>query len=258
MSVLVSPQIPSRARELVRQIWPQLPRENWQETHYTVVADTFKALGGARDGGQRVVESTLLRRFTIPNLVQDYRWTVQWTSNLADHLLIERMGTGKRVTIYEHKICLLNHLQYGQDCPVPRDALEEALDTLNLLFPPTDPATHRYLKAQHRPFHQLGFCSRNVKRDLQHYRYWQNNLVDLLHDLEEQPYGLGQLRLDKDRRNLLQFATFWIATIVALLTVISIAFGVVSTVYAARQYNLALAQACSTPDGAVNLPEYCS
>ncbi|KEY74547.1 hypothetical protein S7711_11126 [Stachybotrys chartarum IBT 7711] len=43
MSVLISPMLPSRARELVRQIWPQLPRKSWQETHYMSLAQHFES-----------------------------------------------------------------------------------------------------------------------------------------------------------------------------------------------------------------------
>lgn len=42
-----------------------------------------------------------------------------------------------------------------------------------------------------------------------------------------------------DRRNKMNFATFWIAVLVLVLTIVSIACGTVSTLYSVKQYNLA-------------------
>ncbi|KAH8742785.1 hypothetical protein F5882DRAFT_423926, partial [Hyaloscypha sp. PMI_1271] len=58
-------------------------------------------------------------------------------------------------------------------------------------------------------------------------------------------------------RNVAGWATFWIGILVLILTLVSIAFGTVSTVYAIKQYELALAQACSTEGAAQLLPNYC-
>lgn len=64
---------------------------------------------------------------------------------------------------------------------------------------------------------------------------------------------------------MLAFTTFWIATAVGVLAVMGLAAGVVSTVYAKKQYDLALlqyalslAQACAAPGAAEQLPGFCS
>ncbi|RYP68711.1 hypothetical protein DL771_006512 [Monosporascus sp. 5C6A] len=224
------------------------------------ISNSFQRLKTAHHDGVSTPES-IPGHFTIPYLTKNYRWTVQWSDNLTEHLTLD--WANKIVTIYQHKICLLNHLQYSQDCPIPQDVLEEALDTLNVLFPPSDIATQRYLGDQGRLFHLLGYCNRDDYRDLEHYAYWRKNLRQLLGELRDPPYGWRQLRLDENRRNLKEFAMFWIAAVVAVA--LAVGFGIASTYFAARgydiavaQYKLALAQACSAPGANITLPEYCS
>ncbi|KAH8889239.1 hypothetical protein GQ53DRAFT_723424 [Thozetella sp. PMI_491] len=200
---------------------------------------------------------------TAELLVNNYGYTVSWTSNLADHLSID--WKHKIITIYEHKICLYNHLRFQDNCGISHSVLEDALDTLNLLFPFQDDATKRFLVKHKKPFYGLGFCGRPRKLDLSEYQHWQGRVSDLVYLASGPPVGLQQLRLDKDRRNLLSFATFWIATGVGVLTLVSIAFGIAATVYGVMQYNLALkqyqlsvAQACLDPAARVQLPDFCS
>lgn len=76
-----------------------------------------------------------------------------WTSNLAEHLQIDEQSNPKTVTIYEHKIWLWNNIQASakdsklrSQCVVPSAAIEEALDTHNLLFPFGDAATAKLLR----------------------------------------------------------------------------------------------------------------
>jgi len=192
---------------------------------------------------------------TIAYLVNTCGFRVYWTHNLADHLTID--WKIKVVTVYEHKICLWNHLKSTEESAVPKAVLEEAIDTLNLLFPFGDAPTRGFLSRQEKPFYSLGFCKRPRVLELEKYSYWQEKVEDLIDVFNMPPQGLQQLKLDKDRRNFMQFATFWIATVVAILTILSIAFGTVSTVYAVKQYKLALAQACSAPGAASQLPQFC-
>ena len=83
-------------------------------------------------------------------------------------------------------------------------------------------------------------------------------------DITEEPArGFQQFLLDKDNRNLLEFATFWTTAVVAFLTILSIVFGTVATVYSIKQYDIAVAgyalasaQACADPN--ITLPGYCA
>jgi hypothetical protein len=64
---------------------------------------------------------------------------------------------------------------------------------------------------------------------------------------------------------MLPFWTFWIASAVGVLTIVSIGFGVVAAMYGVLQYNLALkqyqfsvAQACLDANVSEKLSQFCS
>ncbi|KAK4168458.1 hypothetical protein QBC43DRAFT_310264 [Cladorrhinum sp. PSN259] len=177
---------------------------------------------------------------TAEFLVKYRGYTITWTDNLAAHLTID--WKNKTLTIYEHKICLSNHLRFSTSCVIPEDVLGEAIDTLNLLFPFQNDSTKRFLTKHKKPFYGLGFCGRPRKLIIGDYSYWRSRIADLVHILAGPPVGLQQLGLYYKGENLLQFATFWIATAVGVLTLLSIALGVAAIVYGVKQYDLALKQ----------------
>jgi hypothetical protein len=181
---------------------------------------------------------------------------VIWTSNLADHLVVN--WKSRVMTVYEHKICLWNHLNSSAEPIIPREILEEALDTLNLLFPLNDTRTKEFLQQNGKPFYGLGYCKRDRVYDVGRFYFWRDSIAELMEIMNEGPRGLQQLALSKDGKNAMTFATFWVATLVAILTIISIAFGTVQTVYSIKQYRLAVAQACAAPGAKEALAGYCS
>ncbi|KAG7290306.1 hypothetical protein NEMBOFW57_000305 [Staphylotrichum longicolle] len=200
---------------------------------------------------------------TMTNLVTNFGFSIRWTHNLLEHLSIDWVG--RVITVYEHKICLWNHLRFKEDSALPAAILAEAIDTLNLLFPFGDTATEALLRKHGRPFYGLGYFGRKRALDLDDYSYWRKRIEELQQVLEGPPSGLQQLALDRNRSNVLAFTTFWIATAVGVLAVMGLAAGVVSTVYAKKQYDLALlqyalslAQACAAPGAAEQLPGFCS
>ncbi|KAI1737803.1 hypothetical protein F4680DRAFT_206549 [Xylaria scruposa] len=204
-----------------------------------------------------------LGRFTMRYLIDKHGWTVSWTSDLTEHLSVNPRT--KFVKVYEHKICLLHHFKFEglHPCPIPREAIREALDTLNLLFPSEDVLTQRYLQDEGKSFHRLGSCNRDNYRDLSHYHYWHTGLAQLLRATEEEPLGFKQFILDREHRNFREVTTFWLAVVVIVF--LTLGFGVISTVFAAKsyqvammQYNLDLAQACSMPGARVSLSRYCA
>ncbi|KAI3343175.1 hypothetical protein F4824DRAFT_133600 [Ustulina deusta] len=155
-----------------------------------------------------------LGRLTMSHLIDKYGWAVSWTSDLTEHLTVN--SRTKVVKMYEHKICLLHHFEFGHECPIPQEAIKEALDTLNLLFPSEDVPTQRYLEDEGRPFHLLGSCNREDHRDLAHYRYWHKGLGRLLSVIDEEPPGLQQFVLDREHRNFREVTTFWLAVVVII------------------------------------------
>lgn len=207
-----------------------------------------------------------LEQCTMARLIERHGLQVCWTSNLAEHLKISAHSKPKTVTFYEHKIWLWNHFQASTKDPssphrsvVPPAAIEEALDTHNLLFPFGDPATARLLKREGKEatIYGLGSCGRRQKVNLEHYEYWRQEISDLLDILSQTPSGKAQLFADKDGKNLLQIWTFWTAIAFGLLAVAGVVTGIYSAVYANMSYQLALAQACSAENATDLLPTFC-
>ncbi|KAK5636479.1 hypothetical protein RRF57_012191 [Xylaria bambusicola] len=210
------------------------------------------------------------RGFTMAHLCKAYGFRVVWTDDLRDHLSVD--WENQRIMVYEHLIYLYNFLMHPAPIPIPIEIFEEAIDTINLLFPSDQKRTKRFLRSEHRIFNRLGYCGRERRMRLSDYRHWRERITVLKEVLEDPPKGHHQLVLDKERRNFLNWATFWIAFVVALLTIISIAFGIVGVVYSVKSYRIALeslhvgvqqtelaiAMACTDTEMAARLPQYCS
>ncbi|KAH7028804.1 uncharacterized protein B0I36DRAFT_324596 [Microdochium trichocladiopsis] len=223
--------------------------------------------------------SSTLKRLNMATLVKSFGYSIRWTDNLKEHLTIK----SKQVWIYKHKLLLAALLQTPRNNRtdiIPRPVVEEALDTLNLLFPPGHRKTGKLLKQHSQAFHSLGYCGRRPaathRPSLQDYPYWGAKLQALLAALDEPPaLGVRSMFLRKDKRNLVESVNFWLALLVAVLTVASIVLGVLGVVYAKlsfdvgresleltrQQWLLSLAQACAggeEPQGATQLAGFCS
>jgi len=184
-------------------------------------------------------------RLTVANLVALAKVDVEWTSNLVDHLDFDRATN--TLKIYQHKICLLNHLNHAkkEDPFIPLAIIEETIDTLNLLFPIGDKATKYLLASEGQVFNAVGNCSRQSYPDLKRYVYWGERLQELTNILNEPPQTFKELMSGratiKDSINLWNLS---IAAFVLFLTIMNIAFGVFATVYTYKQYQLARFQFC--------------
>ncbi|KAK8103489.1 uncharacterized protein PG998_010522 [Apiospora kogelbergensis] len=191
-------------------------------------------------------------------LCQRRGFKVYWTSNLADHLNVN--WRYKTITVYEHKIFLWNTLQYSSNSLTPPWILVEAIDTLNVLFPLGDEMTNKLLQRHSKVLSGIGYCGspRHKCLDLAKFSIWRDSMADLVEIMNEEPSGVRQLALESDGRNMLPFLTFWVAIVVATLGVLSIPFAIVSMKYTVKQYDLALAQACSAPGAQDSLPHYCN
>lgn len=205
--------------------------------------------------------------FSIANLAHYYGFQVKWTSDLAQHLSID--WEYKQITIFEHVICLRNHLAYPDDCPLPKKFVGEAIDTIKLLFP-DDKDTKAFLSRDGRKFLKIPF-GRERSLSLGDFSYWETEISQLLDVWEQGPSGWSQLQLRPDRSNFLEYSTFWAAAVVLLLTVISIVFGVAGLVLAkkaldvsvksldvsVKSYELSLAIACAEANATETLPAFC-
>jgi len=191
-------------------------------------------------GGDTKVLSRIDPAFTAAYLVNICRIKLHWTNNLSNHLEFDR----KRwiLSVYQHKICLLNHIKAEEDTLIPKDILEEALDTLILLFPFGDSSIKRLLARNGQSvFYGLGNCNRNRSLNLARYEYWNEEVQDLIDAFNEPPRSWKQLITD--RRNMMDWAAFWIAVMVGVLTLVSIPCNIVQAVYSVKSYHLTTMQA---------------
>lgn len=204
-----------------------------------LIRDCFQASGYASNEQHKYIDTA----FTVENLRKICRVNVQWTANLKDHLSYDRSTS--TLHLFPHKICLISHLE---SCHVlPHDFVSETIQTLDLLFPFGQEGTRKYLDQTGQTFYRTS--SRDLSRatDFGEFRYWRKRLEDLHDVFHQTPRNISQLWYD--RRNPLQWWTFWLAALIALL---SIVFGIISAYTSFQQvalarenYELSVLQACS-------------
>ena len=200
---------------------------------------------GAFPSSQSLIDQEVLidPSFTAENLHKMCRVRIKWTANLKDHLMLERSTA--TLHLFPHKICLISHLE---SCNVlPKELVVETLRTLDLLFPPGKESTYKFLELTGQNFYRIS-SGNNVKPiDFGEFQYWRKRLLDLHNVFVQAPTSISQMWYD--RRNPLQWWTFWLAGVIATLTVI---FGVIASytgfkqvALAEKAYQLSLSQACS-------------
>jgi len=210
-------------------------------------------------------------RLTLEYLCTYHSFDVLWTSNLKEHLQIQWQGKHQSrplIMIYQHKIFLWNELRFPSHSLLPPPLVSEALDTLNLLLPYNSTHTSKFLASNKRThLYALGWCGRSSLplHNLSHYHYFRDQIAELSDIVNGAPTGIPQLKLDRGARNLMGFLNFWVALLVGVFTIFSIAFGSASLVLSKWQYDLgvvqyqlSLAQACLTPNATSLLPRFCA
>ncbi|EON67720.1 hypothetical protein W97_06863 [Coniosporium apollinis CBS 100218] len=171
------------------------------------------------------------KMFNARNLSQIAGIQIEWTDNLADHLRIID-DEDKKVAIFHHA----SFLRYNRSPLFPDGLAEETLRTLALLFPQTDKDSLKWFKKL--PC-SLGLDKTLVKcghlrvdsRQIENFRFWHDRLVILKQVFDEsRPSTLLQWWCD--RRNGVQWYTFWVAILVLFLTIF---FGMVQSIESALQ-----------------------
>lgn len=188
---------------------------------------------------------TLDMSLTAVELMKKRGVRVRWTESLLDHLKLEGQAGERSLSIYAHKLRLINHHKDLELRMFPRAMLEEAICTLDLLFPVSDPETIDFLSAENIHFNGLApYDAIPALSSLNEFVYWRRNLEQLLRLLHGPPETTGQML--RDKRNLIGL---WVGVLGVLAA--TIIFGVIATALAAmqyvvavRSYDLALAQAC--------------
>ena len=132
----------------------------------------------------------------------------------------------------------------------PPGLMEETLRTLALLFPQSDKDTAKWFKKlPHSPHidRQLVKCGhlRADDRQIENFKFWHDRLVILKEVFDEsRPRTLSQWWCD--RRNGVQWYTFWVAILVLFLTIF---FGIVQSLEGALQVYKAYHPTETCPQG---------
>ncbi|KAK8112957.1 hypothetical protein PG984_013483 [Apiospora sp. TS-2023a] len=132
-----------------------------------------------------------------------------------------------------YKSPLLTNLCQSSESLLPDGLAEETLQTLALLCPSTDRETRRWLPRIPSIDQCLAHCGRlkTELRQIERFHFWRDRLVMLKQAYDEaQPKTLTQWW--HDRRNGVQWYTFWVAVLVLVLTIL---FGLIQSVEGALQ-----------------------
>jgi hypothetical protein len=181
----------------------------------------------------------LPRDFCEKSLTRKAAIKLEYTSYLSDHLAL----VGKsRLRIFRHASAIQQAAASSKDYPYPPGFLEETERTLALLFDPADKGTlKRTRRIERRDAADLEAAMKSVvdldeRLDLRNYPFWQERLLAIQQVYDEaQPKTMKQWFFDD--RNRINWATFWTAITVFILTVV---FGVISSVTGAMQVYIAL------------------
>jgi hypothetical protein len=127
-------------------------------------------------------------------------------------------------------------------CPsqtFPKDLAEETLNTLALLFPSSDMETEQWftkLRLTHEYDtldSQLTKCGylKTGKRQFENFKFWHDRLV-ILKQVFDESHPSTFKQWWHDRRNGVQWYTFWVAIVILFLTIF---FGLVQSIEGALQ-----------------------
>ncbi|EPE36969.1 hypothetical protein GLAREA_09132 [Glarea lozoyensis ATCC 20868] len=165
--------------------------------------------------------------FNARNLVRIGGFKIEWTNNLADHLRILN-DDEKKVAIFSN----FSFLKVQENSPMfPDGLIDETLRTLALLLPRSDVETRKWYRKVSNKFlldPQATQCNslRLMDRHIDRFHFWRDRIVVLKEMFDEaEPRTL--LQWWSDRRNVVQWYTFWVAGIVLVLTFV---FGLIQCI----------------------------
>lgn len=166
------------------------------------------------------------------NLQRVGGFIIVWTDHLADHLYLnEDLGY---IHIYHHVQVLRGLLRAkNQHHSLPEKLIVETLQSLTLLIPRANFDCKRWF-AKHAENIDGGAGDVEPLRWArlpEKYKYWGQRLenIRLAYDASE-PKNLGQWW--RDRRNKVQWYTFWVAILVLVLTIV---FGLIQSITGVMQ-----------------------
>jgi len=200
-------------------IWTQGPLKDAVQQHFDEQKPKLGTEGVKLD-----------RLFTARNLGRIAGMKIEWTDNLADHLRV--MDEDTKVAIFHHASFLKNQ-HHGL---FPQGFVEETLRTVALLFPQSESSSRKwYLKQARRSGLDTALIRngqlRTDDRQIENFHYWRDRVIVLKQVFDEATPGtISQWWFDK--RNVVQWYTFWVAALVLFLTVF---FGLIQCIEGALQ-----------------------
>ncbi|KAI1740908.1 hypothetical protein F4680DRAFT_418088 [Xylaria scruposa] len=200
------------------------------------------------------VQGRLTHPLTAVNLERYPRIETHWASYLNDHLRLS--VSYKKLQVFWQKKWLQDAKSFlekrGQQCrsgpgadewesinstgkklppyPVPAEVLDEALMSLDYLFPNAQ-QTFAFLRRHDK----TPSLPEGERPRLKQFVYYHDRLIEVAQEFLNPPRDLWTIWSDK--RNPVQFLTFWFGLLVVLLTIL---FGVIASVLAGLQYRAAL------------------
>lgn len=191
------------------------------------------------------------RDLTAYNLHKYAGLEFEWTDNLADHLRLT--DNGNKLTIFSHATFLRWTGEYVHLCTsnrhatlltancsyvLPEGLAAETFQTLAVLFPRSDFKAREWFKAEFLDHldgteidSQVLECDERYGRHSNDLRYWRKEM-NALQAILDNPKPKSIFQLFKDRRNPVQWYTFWVAILVFILTIF---FGLAQSVFSAIQ-----------------------
>ncbi|MCJ1383216.1 hypothetical protein MMC17_006329 [Xylographa soralifera] len=152
--------------------------------------------------------------FTVANMIRICGLKLEWTQSLEDHLRLNRRT--KALRVFPYKCCLLGHsddFESKQISLLPRNVVVETTQSLDLLFPHWDAKTDDLLRQHCQTFHRLGSFHSTSSLNLKNFDHWRDRLLELYEEVYQSP-PVSWAQLWADRRNPLQWYTFWIALVI--------------------------------------------
>ncbi|KAF5483963.1 hypothetical protein CGCF413_v014484 [Colletotrichum fructicola] len=177
------------------------------------------------------IQSRLTHRLTAVNIKKYTRINIKETQFLPNHLKLYETYEYTTLYVFRDMRWLLDAVKM-ENFPVPKEVIQETIDTLNYLYP-WDRATMKLLKREGVNMHdfQDPIPDRPRFRD---FKYYKPRMVDVAYEFLNPPKSWTTIW--KDRRNSMQFWTFWLGLLIFFFT---LGFGVAATVLAVLQLDVA-------------------
>lgn len=115
---------------------------------------------------------------------------------------------------------------------LPQKLLRETLDSLLLLFPEWNKSTVSLLEREHQDLHHQEPFAAVQPLGIRDFDRWRDRLLELHQDVFLDN-ATGWRQLFYDRRNPHQWYIFWLALVIAVMTMIATVAGVLSSIFAA-------------------------